>query len=105
MDVKTLSIDLIGLSVRSTNALHRAEIHIVGDMLEQSEESLKKVRNLGKKSIDEILEKIQEYKAIDETGGTNDTPVSEVSFTIPEDFEDWLNEQKEIFDEIKERIS
>lgn len=40
MDIKLLSIDSIGLSVRSTNALHNANVHTVGDMLEYTEESL-----------------------------------------------------------------
>ena len=62
MNVKILSIDTIGLSVRSTNALHRANIHSVGDMLGCSEQSLYEIRNLGKKSIEEIVEKIKEYK-------------------------------------------
>ena len=33
MDIKLLSIDSIGLSVRSTNALQNANVHTVGDML------------------------------------------------------------------------
>ena len=40
MDVKMQSIDAIGLSVRSSNALHRAGVHTVGDMLERTEEDL-----------------------------------------------------------------
>ena len=59
MDINALSIDMIGLSVRSQNALHRAGVHTVVEMLEFDEDSLYKVRNLGKKSIDEILEKIK----------------------------------------------
>ena len=66
MDVKMLSIDSIGLSNRSKNALHRAEIHTVGDMLVHTEESLNEIRNLGKKSIEEILIKIDEYRKFDE---------------------------------------
>ena len=80
MDVKILSIDTIGLSVRSTNALHRADVHTVGDMLKYSEESLTNIRNLGKKSIEEIVEKIKEYRKIDEEGGIPDEKVdAEVS--------------------------
>lgn len=65
MDIKLLSIDSIGLSVRSTNALHNANVHTVGDMLEYTEESLSQIRNLGKKSINEVLVKIKEYKQLD----------------------------------------
>ena len=68
MDVKMQSIDAIGLSVRSSNALHRAGVHTVGDMLERTEEDLSQVRNLGKKSLEEILEKIEKYKKIDASG-------------------------------------
>lgn len=88
MDVKILSIDAVGLSVRSTNALHRAEIHTVGDMLKYTEEALTDIRNLGKKSINEILEKIEEYKRWDEVGGIPDTQ----AVVVPEDFSAWITE-------------
>ena len=58
MNIKMLSIDTIGLSVRSTNALRRAKVHTVGDMLEYTEEYLYEIRNLGRKSIEEIVNKI-----------------------------------------------
>ena len=61
MDVKLLSIDETGMSVRSTNALHRVGVHTVGDMMAYDAEKLSKVRNLGAKSISEILEKIDYY--------------------------------------------
>lgn len=88
MDVKILSIDAIGLSVRSTNALHRAEIHTVGDMLKYTEETLTDIRSLGKKSIDEILAKIEEYKRWDEANGISDIS----AFAVPEDFSAWIKE-------------
>ena len=55
MDVKMLSIDETGLSTRCQNALHRAGIHTVGELFGCTEESLNEIRNLGRKSIDEIL--------------------------------------------------
>lgn len=61
MDIKTISIEEIGLSVRSLNALRRAEVFTVGDMLQYTEETLIQIRNLGRKSVQEILEKIAEY--------------------------------------------
>ena len=91
MDVKGLTIDSIGLSNRSQNALHRAEIHTVGDMLGYTEESLNEIRNLGKKSIEEILKKIEEYRRIDEAGGIQ----SEESATAaqrPCNFDEWIKE-------------
>ncbi|MBO5387493.1 MAG: hypothetical protein J6A59_05060, partial [Lachnospiraceae bacterium] len=62
MSIKTLSIERIDLSVRSLNALQRAGVYTVGDMLQYNEETLHRVRNLGAKSISEILGKIEEYK-------------------------------------------
>ena len=57
MDINKISIDEIGLSVRSKNALHSAGIHSVAEMCVQTEDSLTNIRNLGKKSINEILKK------------------------------------------------
>lgn len=68
MDIKTVSIEKIGLSVRSLNALRRAEVLTVGDMLQYTEESLMQIRNLGRKSVQEILEKIAEYTQYSESG-------------------------------------
>lgn len=68
MSVTTISIDSIGLSVRSVNALRRIEVHTVGQMMEYDEERLLQVRNLGQKSVKEILAKIEEYKDLEESG-------------------------------------
>ena len=92
MDVKMLSIDEAGLSNRCQNALRRAGIHTVGELFDCTEESLNEIRNLGRKSIDEILSKIEEYKAIDAAGGLPD-PVRKPEGTgLPEDFDAWLKE-------------
>ena len=64
MSVGNMPIGEIGLPVRATNALRRKGIHTVGAMLEQTEESLYMIRNLGTKSIVLILEKINEYAAL-----------------------------------------
>ena len=92
MDVKGLSIDTIGLSMRSANGLHRDGIHTVGEMLEHSEATLLKIKNLGRKSISEILQKIEEYKKIDEMGGLPDQEPINNDFIIPEDFDAWISE-------------
>ena len=68
MSIKLLSIDDIGLSNRSRNALRRAGVHNVGDMLECTEENLCKIRNIGIRSIAEIMDKIEEYRAYEEPG-------------------------------------
>ena len=70
MDVKLLSIDVIGLSGRSRNLLYRAGVRTVGDMLNWTEEELSQMRNLGAKSLAEILGKIDKYKKLDASGGS-----------------------------------
>lgn len=89
MDIKLLSIDSIGLSVRSTNALQNANVHTVGDMLGYTEETLSQVRNLGKKSINEVLMKIKYYKQLDENGGIKENN-DETKVVIPENFDEWV---------------
>ena len=63
MELNEMPIELLGLSVRSANALHRSKIHVTGDMMELTAERLFKIRNLGEKSVAEILEKIEELKS------------------------------------------
>lgn len=89
MDVKLLSIDSIGLSVRSLNALHNVNVHTVGEMLGYTEESLSQIRNLGKKSVKEVLVKIKEYKQLDANGGV-DGNNNELEVVILENFDEWL---------------
>ena len=47
-------IEELELSVRSTNCLKRAGIHIMADLADKTEEEMMKVRNLGRKSFEEI---------------------------------------------------
>jgi len=53
-------IDELDLSVRSYNCLKRAGINTVGDLTSKTEDEMMKVRNLGKKSFDEIRKKLDE---------------------------------------------
>lgn len=53
-------IDTLNLSARSFNCLDRANIKYVGEIILMSESELKEVKNLGKKSTDEIKEKMEE---------------------------------------------
>ncbi len=57
----TTNIDSLGLSARSFNCLDRSSIKLVGEIVLMSTNDLKNVKNLGKKSYDEIVEKIQEF--------------------------------------------
>ncbi|MCL2406734.1 MAG: DNA-directed RNA polymerase subunit alpha [Defluviitaleaceae bacterium] len=58
--VLELSIEELDLSVRSFNCLKRAGINTVQDLANKTEDDMMKVRNLGKKSKEEILEKLAE---------------------------------------------
>ncbi|NLP26197.1 MAG: DNA-directed RNA polymerase subunit alpha [Clostridiales bacterium] len=53
-----MTIEELDLSVRSFNCLKRAGINTVEDLISRSEEEMMKVRNLGKKSFDEVKEKL-----------------------------------------------
>jgi DNA-directed RNA polymerase subunit alpha len=57
----TAHIDSLGLSARSFNCLDRSNIKLIGEIALMSHNDLKNVKNLGKKSYDEIVEKLQEY--------------------------------------------
>ncbi|MDR0821575.1 MAG: DNA-directed RNA polymerase subunit alpha [Oscillospiraceae bacterium] len=53
-----MSIDDLELSVRSANCLRRAGITVVGDLVKLSVDDMLKVRNLGKKSFDEVRDRL-----------------------------------------------
>ena len=55
-----MSIDELELSVRSYNCLKRAGINTVAELCAKTPEEMMKVRNLGRKSLDEVLEKLKE---------------------------------------------
>ena len=58
--VLELSIEELDLSVRSYNCLKRAGINTVEDLANKTEEDMMKVRNLGRKSLEEVLNKMAE---------------------------------------------
>jgi DNA-directed RNA polymerase subunit alpha len=55
-----LTIEELELSVRSFNCLKRASINTVEELTQRTEEDMMKVRNLGKKSLDEVKQKLAE---------------------------------------------
>ena len=59
-----LPIDDLELSVRAFNCLKRAEINTIGELMDKTEDELTRVRNLGKKSVDEIKEKLTNFKGL-----------------------------------------
>lgn len=60
VDLEDTSIDELELSVRSYNCLKRAGINTVGELTKRTAEDMMKVRNLGRKSLDEVLSKLKE---------------------------------------------
>ena len=56
--VLEMTIEELDLSVRSFNCLKRAGINTVEDLIGKSEEDMMKVRNLGRKSLDEVVSKM-----------------------------------------------
>ena len=53
-----MTIEELDLSVRSFNCLKRAGINTVQDLTEKTEEEMMKVRNLGRKSLEEVMHKL-----------------------------------------------
>ena len=56
--VLELTIEELDLSVRSFNCLKRANINTVADLISKTEEDMMKVRNLGRKSLEEVINKL-----------------------------------------------
>ena len=59
--VLDMIIEDLDLSVRSFNCLKRAGIHTVEDLTNKSEEDMMKVRNLGRKSLEEVIAKLASF--------------------------------------------
>ena len=61
--LKTLliPIDMLGFSARSSNSLERAGIKFIGELVLMSENEIKSIKNLGKKSLDEILHTLENH--------------------------------------------
>ena len=53
------SIDDLDLSVRAYNCLKRAGILTLRDLTDKSENEMMKIRNLGKKSLKEVIDKVK----------------------------------------------
>ena len=55
-----MSIDELELSVRSYNCLKRANINTVKELCNKTQDEMMKVRNLGRKSLEEVQQKLKE---------------------------------------------
>jgi DNA-directed RNA polymerase subunit alpha len=53
-----MPIEELDLSVRSYNCLRRAGIDTVAELCSRTEDEMMKVRNLGRKSLEEVVEKL-----------------------------------------------
>ena len=53
-----MTIEELDLSVRSFNCLKRANINTVEDLISKTEDEMMKVRNLGRKSLEEVINKL-----------------------------------------------
>lgn len=56
-----MSIEEMDLSVRSYNCLKRAGINTVEDLVSKTEDEMIKVRNLGRKSLEEVLKRLEDF--------------------------------------------
>ena len=57
--VLEMTIEELDLSVRSFNCLKRAGINTVEDLISKTEDDMIKVRNLGRKSLEEVINKLK----------------------------------------------
>lgn len=57
----TMTIEELELSVRAYNCLKRASINSMAELLKKSEHDLLNIKNFGKKSSDEVIERLQHF--------------------------------------------
>ena len=60
-EVPSISIEELELSVRAYNCLKRASINSMAELLKKSEHDLLNIKNFGKKSSDEVIERLHEH--------------------------------------------
>lgn len=59
--ILSMSVKEIELTVRAANCLDAADIHTIGELVSKSEPEMLKYRNFGKKSLEEIIQKLKKY--------------------------------------------
>lgn len=92
-EVLRTPVDELELSVRSSNCLKNADILSLGDLVQKSEDEMLKTRNFGKKSLEEIREKLAEYGLT--LGMTDIDYLVEDSSHLAEDEDDQEGEEEE----------
>lgn len=65
MNTTNISIDQLELSPRIYNCLKRANIHTVSDLLSHTQEDLLKIKNFGRKSVEQVVSVLQERFGLD----------------------------------------
>ena len=75
------SVEELELSVRSYNCLKNANIRTIGDLTKKSEDEIAKTRNFGKKSLQEIKEKLKEWNL---SLGMTDYSILKTAIKVPE---------------------
>lgn len=60
-DFAEIRLDLLNLGVRSTNCLKLAKCKTIADVLRKSENDLRGIRNMGIKSVNEVLQKVKDF--------------------------------------------
>ena len=60
-DAPTMTIEELELSVRAYNCLKRASINSMSELLKKSEHDLLNIKNFGKKSSDEVIERLHHF--------------------------------------------
>jgi DNA-directed RNA polymerase subunit alpha len=88
------SVDELELSVRSSNCLKNANIRTIGELTKKTEDDIGKTRNFGKKSLDEIKQKLNEWGL---SLGMTDYSTIKQSIILRDDDED--TDEKEDEDE------
>ncbi len=78
------SVEELELTVRSSNCLKNANIRTIGDLTKKTEDEIAKTRNFGKKSLQEIKEKLKEWNL---TLGMTDYSILKTA-TVPENKEE-----------------
>ena len=61
VDAPNITIEDLELSVRAFNCLKRANIHSISELLQKSENDLLNIKNFGKKSADEVVERMRAF--------------------------------------------
>ena len=82
-------IEELDLSVRSYNCLKRAGINTVGELVQKTEEEMMRVRNLGRKSLKEVIQKLREINLELKHSYDSDYDDSDSNILDMEDEEDY----------------